>query len=62
MPGPTLDGRSRGPVKSGSDDAVSMPKVIRPRHEFPTPLFKLTMVLLAAAAVALIVWLVVGAR
>jgi hypothetical protein len=49
-------------VKSGSDDAVSMPKVIRPRHEFPTPLFKLTMVLLAAAAVALIVWLVVGAR
>jgi hypothetical protein len=35
-----------------------MPKVIRPRHEFPTPLFKVTVPLLVAAAVALILWLV----
>jgi hypothetical protein len=36
-----------------------MPKVIRPRHEFPTPLFKVTVPLLVAAAVALVVWLIV---
>jgi hypothetical protein len=35
-----------------------MSKVIRPRHEFPTPLFKVTVPLLVAAAVALILWLV----
>lgn len=35
----------------------SMPKIIRPRHEFPTPLFKVTLPLLAAALVAWLVWL-----
>jgi hypothetical protein len=34
-----------------------MPKAIRPRSEFPTPLFKATLPLLAAAAVALAVLL-----
>jgi hypothetical protein len=34
-----------------------MPKVIRPRQEFPTPLFKATMTLLVLAAIALVVWL-----
>jgi hypothetical protein len=37
----------------------SMPKIIRPRQEFPTPLFKVTLPLLLAAAVALVVWLVI---
>jgi hypothetical protein len=32
-----------------------MPKAIRPRSEFPTPLFKATLPLLLAAAVALAV-------
>ena len=45
-------------MKSGSDYDSSMPKVIRPREEFPTPLFKLMMGLLLAAAIALIVWLI----
>jgi hypothetical protein len=36
-----------------------MPKIIRPRQEFPTPLFKVTLPLLLAAAVALVVWLIV---
>jgi hypothetical protein len=36
-----------------------MPKIIRPRQEFPTPLFKATLPLLVAAAVALVVWLIV---
>jgi hypothetical protein len=36
-----------------------MPKLIRPRQEFPTPLFKVTVPLLVAAAVALVVWLLV---
>jgi hypothetical protein len=44
---------------SGSDYDSSMPKVIRPRQELPTPLFKLTLPLLLAAAVALGVWLAV---
>ena len=35
----------------------SMPKVIRPRHEFPTPLFLIAVPLLAIALVALIVYL-----
>jgi hypothetical protein len=30
-----------------------MPKVIRPRHQFPTPLFKLTLPVLLVAPVAL---------
>jgi hypothetical protein len=34
-----------------------MPKIIRPRQEFPTPLFKVTVALLVAAAVALGTWL-----
>jgi hypothetical protein len=36
-----------------------MPKLIRPRQEFPTPLFKVTLPLLVIAAVALVIWLVV---
>jgi hypothetical protein len=36
-----------------------MPKIIRPRQEFPTPLFKVTLPLLVAAGVALVVWLIV---
>ncbi len=35
----------------------SMPKLLRPRQEFPTPLFKVTLPLLVAAAVALALWL-----
>jgi hypothetical protein len=34
-----------------------MPKLIRPRQEFPTPLFRVTVPLLVIAAVALLVWL-----
>ena len=37
----------------------SMPKLLRPRQEFPTPLFKVTLPLLVLAAVALVVWLLV---
>jgi hypothetical protein len=36
-----------------------MPKLIRPRAEFPTPLFKIVLPLLVAAAVALAIWLLV---
>jgi hypothetical protein len=36
-----------------------MPKLLRPRAEFPTPLFKITVPLLLAAAVALVIWLLV---
>jgi hypothetical protein len=36
-----------------------MPKLLRPRQEFPTPLFKVALPLLLAAAVALMIWLVV---
>ena len=43
---------------SNRNYAASMPKVIRPRHEFPTPLFKVTLPLLVAAAIALALWLV----
>jgi hypothetical protein len=46
-------------VRSSRNYALSMPKVLRPRQEFPTPLFKVTLVLLGAAAVALVVWLIV---
>lgn len=46
-------------MRSSSDYATSMPKLLRPRNEFPTPLFKLTAALLVAAAVALVVWLLV---
>jgi hypothetical protein len=35
-----------------------MPKLLRPRQEFPTPLFRITVPLLVAAAVALVLWLV----
>jgi hypothetical protein len=42
-------------VSSGSDYDPSMPKPIRPRSEFPTPLFTATLPLLLAAAVALAV-------
>jgi hypothetical protein len=35
-----------------------MPKLLRPRHEFPTPLFRITVPLLAAAALALVLWLI----
>ena len=45
-------------MRSSRNYAASMPKVLRPRQEFPTPLFKVTLPLLAAAAIALVVWLV----
>jgi hypothetical protein len=38
---------------------LSMPKLLRPRQEFPTPLFRVTLPLLVAAAIALVVWLIV---
>ena len=38
---------------------LSMPKLLRPRREFPTPLFEVTLALLVAAAIALGVWLIV---
>jgi hypothetical protein len=38
---------------SGSDYDLSMPKVLRPRQEFPTPLFKVTLPLLLAAGAVL---------
>jgi hypothetical protein len=34
-----------------------MPKLLRPREEFPTPLFRVTLPLLVAAAIGLVVWL-----
>jgi hypothetical protein len=34
-----------------------MPKMLRPRHEFPTPLFKLVAPLALVAIVALVVYL-----
>jgi hypothetical protein len=34
-----------------------MPEMLRPRHEFPTPLFRLTVPLLLGAIVALAVYL-----
>jgi hypothetical protein len=37
---------------------LSMPKVLRPRHEFPTPLFRVTLPLLLAAAAGVAVWLI----
>ena len=37
---------------------TSMPKLLRPRQEFPTPLFKVTAPLLVAAAIALVLWFV----
>jgi hypothetical protein len=47
-------------MSSGSDYVLSMPKVLRPRTEFPTPLFKLTAALLAIACAALSAWLIAG--
>jgi len=44
-------------MSSGSDYGISMPKGLRPREEFPTPLFKVTLPLLLVAAVSLAVWL-----
>jgi hypothetical protein len=35
-----------------------MPKLLRPRQEFPTPLFRVALPLLIAAAIALVLWLV----
>jgi hypothetical protein len=34
-----------------------MPKMLRPRHNFPTPLFRLVAPLLLAAVAALVVYL-----
>jgi hypothetical protein len=48
--------RARRPVGPGSDYDSTMPKLLRPRHEFPTPLFLAFCALLAVGAVA---WLVV---
>jgi hypothetical protein len=36
-----------------------MPKLLRPRQEFPTPLFRITAPLLAVLVIALVVWLIV---
>jgi hypothetical protein len=36
---------------------IILPKVLRPRQEFPTPLFKLVSPLVLAAIVALVVYL-----
>jgi hypothetical protein len=47
-------------MSSGSDYVLSMPKLLRPRSAFPTPLFKLTVPLLALASAAFAVWFVVG--
>jgi hypothetical protein len=47
-------------MSSGSDYVLSMPKLLRPRAEFPTPLFKLTMPLLALICGAFAIWFVVG--
>jgi hypothetical protein len=46
-------------MRSGSDYDFTMPKLIRPRDEFPTPLFKIVLPLLILAAVALVIWLLV---
>jgi hypothetical protein len=46
-------------MRSGSDYDFSMPKLLPPRAEFPTPLFKIVLPLLVAAAVALVIWLLV---
>jgi hypothetical protein len=45
---------------SGSDYEPSMPKGLRPRQEFPTPLFKVTLPLLLAAGIALGVFLLLN--
>jgi hypothetical protein len=42
---------------SGSDYADILPKMMRPRQEFPTPLFKVVAPLALAAIVALAVYL-----
>jgi hypothetical protein len=44
-------------MSSGSDYGLSMPKLLRPRAEFPTPLFKLALPLLLVLAVVLAVGL-----
>jgi hypothetical protein len=36
---------------------ISMPTMLRPRQEFPTPLFKVVVPLLLAAAAALVFFL-----
>jgi hypothetical protein len=37
-----------------------MPKLLRPRHEFPTPLFLAFCGLLLVAAIAWVVWRLLG--
>jgi hypothetical protein len=54
---PTMRSERGRRMSSGSDYGLSMPKALRPRHEFPTPLFKGTLPLLLAAAGSLAVWL-----
>ena len=44
-------------MRSSSDYAVSMPNVLRPRQEFPTPLFALVVGVLAAGIAGLPGWL-----
>jgi hypothetical protein len=39
---------------------ISMPTMLRPRNEIPTPLFKLAVPLLVAAIVALAVYLAIA--
>jgi len=36
---------------------ISMPAMLRPRQDFPTPLFKIAVPLLVLAAAALVVYL-----
>lgn len=53
--------RPRRPLKSRRNyaDEYAMPRLLRPREEFPTPAFRAFLVLLAAAGAALFVrWLV----
>jgi hypothetical protein len=46
-------------MRSGSDYAESMTNVLRPRQEFPTPLFRVVVPVLVGLAVALLLyWLV----
>jgi hypothetical protein len=41
-------------MRSGSDYAESMADVLRPRQEFPTPLFRIVLPVLLGVAVTLL--------
>jgi hypothetical protein len=40
--------------------SISMPEMLRPRHEFPTPLFVIAAPLVVAAALSLAVYLAIA--